>query len=334
VPSNFRVLTVMPPDKHHLRAGVWDLPEGVTRRAICVVLHGMTEFLEKYGEVADELLSRGFTVASFDWRSQGASERRRAGNRASHVGHFEEYDKDLAAFLMQTVEPLQGNERVPLIVLAHSMGAHILLRYLHEHHRRFAAAVLVVPMLDIHTQPYSQRVTRAVTMALNLRRPSTRLLFGSEERDPLHAKFEDNRTTSDRHRFERTRTLLKEQPFLRVHGPTFGWLSAAFASMRRVMRRGFAEEITTPTLIFGAGKDRIVITQAIRDYAKRIEAARYAEIKDAEHEILMEKDSIRAQFWNEFDAFVNEKLITAVPFVAAARAPVEVKPVRGFSGKK
>ena len=199
----------MTPDKHHLRAGVWDLPDGVARRAICVVLHGMTEFLEKYGEVADELRARGFTVVSLDWRSQGASERRRAGNRASHVGHFEEYDKDLAAFLMQAVEPLQTAERVPVIALAHSMGAHILLRYLHEHHRRFAAAVLVAPMLEINTQRYSPRVTRAVTMALNLRTPSTRLLFGTEERDPLHAKFEDNLTTSDRHRFERTRALLK-----------------------------------------------------------------------------------------------------------------------------
>ena len=64
----FRVLTVMTPDKRHLRAGIWELSEGTQKRAICVLLNGHTEFLEKYQEVADELRDRGFEVVSLDWR--------------------------------------------------------------------------------------------------------------------------------------------------------------------------------------------------------------------------------------------------------------------------
>ena len=33
---------------------------------------------------------------------------------------------------------------------------------------------------------------------------------------------------------------------------------------------------------------------------------RYVEIPEAEHEILMENDSIRAKFWSEFDRFVGD----------------------------
>ena len=39
-------------------------------------------------------------------------------------------------------------------------------------------------------------------------------------------------------------------------------------------------------------------------FAKRLPHARYVEFEDAEHEILMERDDIRARFWREFDAFV------------------------------
>src|SRR5262245_55185000 len=97
----------MTTDKRQLRGGVWELPREVRKRAICVVLNGHTEFLEKYEEVAGELKERGFEVVSLDWRGQGASERRSYGNRAGHIGSFEEYDADLAALLLQAVEPIQ-----------------------------------------------------------------------------------------------------------------------------------------------------------------------------------------------------------------------------------
>jgi lysophospholipase len=308
--TTFRALTVMTPDKRHLRGGIWELPEGTEPRAICVVLNGHTEFLEKYQEVADELRARGFVVVSMDWRGQGASERRSYGNRSGHVGNFEEYVFDLASLMLQVVEPIQRarSSPVPVIALGHSMGAHVLLRYLHDHPRRFAAAVAVAPMLDVHTGKYSPAVTRLITTFFNLRKPSTRLVFGTEERDPLELQFKDNAVTSDPNRFERTQQLLRAQPFLRIFGPTFGWLGAALQSMSRLKRKGFAQDITTPLLVFGAGRDRVVHVEAVRAFVKNLPNAHYVEIKDAMHEILMENDSIRARFWSEFDAFVNEKL--------------------------
>jgi lysophospholipase len=81
--------------------------------------------------------------------------------------------------------------------------------------------------------------------------------------------------------------LMRAQPFLRVYGPTFGWLGAALRSIRKVKRRGFPEEIVTPILIVAAGADRVVGTPADRDYVKRLTKANYVEIEGAEHEILM-----------------------------------------------
>ena len=296
----------MTPDGRQLRAAVWPLPEGVTRRAIAVVLNGHTEFLEKYQEVAAELNARGFDVASLDWRGQGASERRVRGNRAGHVGNFEEYDFDLAAVLLQVVEPLRRDASVPLIGIGHSMGGHILLRSLHDHPRRFRCAVAVAPMLDIQLGPYSPATVHLTTALYNLLKPSTRFVYGVEGRDPLELTFDKNAVTSDRTRWERNQAYLRAQPFLRINGPTFGWLNAAFRSMARMRKPSYAEGISTPLLMFGAGRDQVVKTEALREFAKHLPKGRYIEIAEAEHEILQENDGIRARFWSEFDAFAKE----------------------------
>ena len=278
--------------------------EGPARR-ICVLLHGLTEFIEKYDEVAGELLARGFTVATFDWRGQGQSARLLEDTRKAHVVDFSEFDADLTAFLDQIVRPLGD---APRIALAHSMGAHVLLRRLHGHPNDVAAAALCAPMLAVQTGKYPMWFTRALTALFNFHGPSEAFVWGSEERDPLMLPFADNRVTSDPVRFERMQKLLHDHPEIRICGPTFGWLGAAFRSMNRLNAPGFAEAITTPLLVFGAGRDQIVHVEPVRDFAQRLPHARYVEIAEAEHEILMESDSIRAQFWAEFDKFVKEQL--------------------------
>ncbi|HEX5282389.1 MAG TPA: alpha/beta hydrolase [Micropepsaceae bacterium] len=307
IAPDFRAQTIITPDQHQLRAGIWSMPGRAPSRAICVLLNGHTEFLEKYAEVAGELCARGFEVVSLDWRGQGASERRVYGNRAGHIGNFEEYDIDLAALILQVVEPMQRSlpAPLPLVAVAHSMGGHILLRYLHDHPRRLLCAVLCAPMVDIETGKFSPAIAQLVAWLLNLRRPSKRPIFGIERHDPLELRFEDNVVTCDRGRFERNQDMLRQQPFLRISGPTFGWLGAAFQSIRRMRRRRFAGDVVTPLLVFGAGEDKVVRSEAIRALCQRLPNARYVEIKGARHEILMETDAIRAGFWRDFDAFMD-----------------------------
>jgi lysophospholipase len=111
--------------------------------------------------------------------------------------------------------------------------------------------------------------------------------------------------TSDRARFARTQDLLGANHALGLGGPSWGWLRAAYRSMIAMNRPGFAESISTPCLIFGAGRDRVVSTAAIRDFAGRLSNGTYIEIPEAEHEILMESNSVRARFWAAFDSFIS-----------------------------
>jgi lysophospholipase len=312
VSDAFETRGLQAPDARFLRACIWHLPPGVARRGVCVLLGGHSEFAEKYGEVAGELNARGFTVATVDWRGQGASERLARGNYKSHVTNFAEYELDVVTLMKQVVDPLLREQgRVPVIALAHSMGGHILLRFLHEYPGPIAAAVLCAPMMTINFGGVPPWLVRIVVRLANLRKGSQRFIPGASTHDPLDIPFEKNRLTSDRGRYERTLAILRKEPYLRVFGPTFGWLKAAIASVALVNRRSYARDIETPVLIIGAGNDRIVPTSGTRQFVKLLPDAAYIEIANSEHEVLMENDAIRAQFWTAFDAFVNERLESA-----------------------
>ena len=288
-----------------LRVGVF--PAGRAAR-VCVLLNGQTEFIEKYFEVIDELRSRNFCVVTMDWRGQGGSVRALTDPLKVHVSDFSEYDDDLASLMDQVVRPLDAR---PPISIAHSMGGHNLLRTLHAKPNSFALAVLSAPMIAVSTRGTPAFLARAVTAAMNARGVSPAWVWGMDKRDPLSLSFKDQVVTSDRMRFQRTQDLLARTPSVRLLGPTWGWLEAAYRSMRAMQVRGYAESIATPTLFFGAGKDRICLTEPARAFAARMPNGKFIDLEDAEHEILMENDSIRARFWQGFDAFIAEHGIDA-----------------------
>jgi lysophospholipase len=287
-------------DGTRLRTGVF---EATPSRGVCVLLGGQTEFIEKYVEVIGELQSRGFTVATFDWRGQGGSMRLLADPLKAHIRDFAEYDDDLTSFLERVVRPLSPQ---PPIALAHSMGGQILLRSLHDKPGAICAAALSAPMLGVSARGYPAPVVRLVTALQNAFGQADEFAWGMAERDPFLVDFDRQLCTSDRARFARTQEFLMRHPTLRLAGPSWGWLEAAYRSMARVMAPGFAEAIQTPVLICAAGRDCIVRLEAEREFARRLPHGTYLELEDSGHEILMENDSIRARFWQAFDEFVKK----------------------------
>ena len=272
---------------------------------VCVLLNGQTEFIEKYFEVIDELRMRGFAVVTMDWRGQGGSTRALADPLKVHIEDFSQYDDDLETLMHEVVAPLAKR---PPIGLAHSMGGHNLLRCLHEQRDAFACTVLCAPMIAINTRGQPAWLARAVTASMVLRGASQGWVWGMKGRDQLKVAFDNQVVTSDPKRFQRTIELLKKNPDIRLGGPTWGWLEAAFRSMREMRAHRYAGAISTPTLIVGAGHDRVCISRAAKVFASHMAQGRYVEVDGAEHEILMEQDRFRFQFWKHFDAFVNAQV--------------------------
>ena len=300
-PIEYRFLSSR--DGTRLRAATATAASGPPARGVCVLLSGQTEFVEKYSEVIDDLTARGFDVTTLDWRGQGGSQRALTDPLKAHIRDFAEYDDDLSTFMDMVVR--QMSERPP-IVLAHSMGGHILLRALHDRPKQFAAAVLSAPMIRAQTRGYNPTLARAVCRVQNLLGHGNDWVWGMAERDPLKMSFADQLVTSDQARFQRTQDFIATHGDLRLAGPTWGWLEAAYRSIAKVTAAGYPEAITTPLLVCGAGKDRIVDTAATAEFAKRLPNGIWLDMTGAEHEILMERDELRAQFWAAFDEFFGK----------------------------
>jgi lysophospholipase len=63
-------------------------------------------------------------------------------------------------------------------------------------------------------------------------------------------------------------------------------------------------KIRQPLMLIAAGRDEIVSTAAIEDFAIRLRAGSHLIVAGAKHELMMELDRYRVQFWAAFDAFV------------------------------
>jgi lysophospholipase len=288
-------------DGLRLRCGLWR-PDGPPLRGAMVLLGGRGEFLEKYDETAAALNRRGYVVHGLDWRGQGLSGRLLPQRRKGHVADYGDYLADLALFIRRRVMATGGG---PLRLLAHSMGAHIALRWMHDDPGPIAAAVMVSPMIALFDHPPQRWLARGLAeaaLACGLGRCD---LPGNGRREEAQALFAGNPLTSDRRRFQRQAGLLRQMPALAIHGPTFGWLAATLRSIARLQSPGFAEAIDRPVLIIGAGEDRVVSVAAQERFCRRLPRGEWVCISTAKHEILQESDPLQAVFWQHFDRFAG-----------------------------
>jgi lysophospholipase len=274
----------------------------VACRGTVVLLGGRSEFIEKYSETIDELDQRRYAVYTFDWRGQGLSDRLLANRYKGFVHTYDDYLTDLTDFMRAIVQP---QAVTPVILLAHSMGAHIALRYMHDKPEIVAKAVLTSSLVDIAASGLSKdlikRIVRLVSKAGFRESYATR----SKDFDPTKKRFVNNRLTSDPNRFRRLNKLIVGNPDLATGGVTFGWLDAMFRSIEKIRASEFAERIMTPTLFIAAGDDAVVSIEAQRDICRRMPNCRMVTIPHARHEIMIETDTVRSAFWEAFDGFVK-----------------------------
>jgi lysophospholipase len=300
VPDGAIVGTVVTPDGVRLRYARWR-PTGHRAQGTICLMQGRSEPIEKYFETIGDLRRRGFTVAAFDWRGQGGSDRHLRNPMKGHVDSFAEYDRDLEAFVQQVMLP---DCPPPHYALAHSMGAMVALRAAHTNRLRFARMVLSAPFVGFGpTRPPPPVACRiaAATTAIGLGELSA---HGQATETIARIPFEGNRLTGDPRRFEVARAVAVKLPQVSIEGPTYGWIYAACRACREAAEPDFAPAIKVPTLIVVGALDRIVSITAIERLVSEMRTGGQVVVAGAEHELLMERDPIREQFFAAFDAFI------------------------------
>ncbi|ACL56717.1 alpha/beta hydrolase [Methylobacterium nodulans] len=321
IPPGARTLAVPTRDGLTLRAATWAPTTRTAKGTVCLI-QGRAEFIEKYYETIGDLRARGFAVAAFDWRGQGGSDRTVEDAHKGHVGDFEEYRLDLDAIADHVLEPLMPQ---PVFGLAHSMGGAVCLIAAREEGLPFSRLVTVAPMLGIAMVRRPRAAMRAAAL-LNGLGLGRRYVPGGSPVSIATKPFPGNRLTTDPVRYARNAAAALAVGAGAVGDPTVAWLAAAFRAMRCLEDPRCPVGIRLPVLVIAAGEDPVCSTPAIQRFAARLKAGHTITLRGARHEILMEQDAIREQFWAAFDAFVPGTPVPAAreaDLVALERMPSE-----------
>ncbi|HUD86911.1 MAG TPA: alpha/beta hydrolase [Xanthobacteraceae bacterium] len=298
VPDNYVTGALKTPDGVTLRFARWQPPAG--RRGTVCIFQGRGEWIEKYFETVRDLRARGFAVTALDWRGQGLSDRALSDRHKGYVRDFSQYDSDLETFMREIVLP---DCPPPLFALGHSTGATVLIRAAYRGRRWFDRMVLTAPLIDLqgfNASPTAKLVVRAMRIA-----GFGALYVPKHEVGVMEARpFFGNILTSDPVRYARNAAILEAEPALALGPPTVAWADAAFRAMRAMRERSYPARIRQPILIMAAGSDALVSNTAIEDFATLLRAGSHLVVAGSQHEILMEQDRYRSQFWAAFDAFV------------------------------
>lgn len=271
-------------------------------RGTILFLIGRGDFIEKYAETFHDLTDAGWGVVTFDWRGQGLSGRLGDAPEKGHAISFDPWLRDLGEIIGWANAEMPG----PCLGIAHSMGAHLLLRHLAAGGGGVARAALLSPMLGMLAPPIGPRLARVLarTMVLSGRGgdyvagggPRIKAAAGSERQTLL---------TSDAERYGDEAWWSGEEPGFSMGSATYGWLNAAFGSVALLF--GALARVRVPLLVMIPAMDRLVDNAATRRAAAMLPDATLVVVEGAGHELLRETDAVRAGVLAQVTAFLEKR---------------------------
>ena len=295
IPAGMELTAWSAPDGWRHRLMRWPQADGTRKRGSLLWAGGRGDFLEKYLETFADWHGRGWEVSSFDWRGQGRSRRGAATEEP-----FETMAADLALLIARWRAAGEG----PYVAVAHSMGAHLLLRLLVERSPELDAVVLVAPMIAVNSGPLPGAAAALVAAGARRIGMAGRPLWAAPlARAPAGSKRQ-RALTGCVERYEDEAWWWAQEDGYAPVPPTFGWIDAAYRSARAFTPAALAR-IDVPVLLIGASGDRLVDPRAIRRTARLLPRSELMMIDDSAHEILREREEVRAAALLRIDAFLD-----------------------------
>ncbi len=293
-PDGAEILWFKGSEGRNLRACVAPALSKSGPRGTAIVCPGRTEFIEKYFEVGRELQTMGFAVVILDWPGQGLSERLLDDTKKGNIDRFETFMGALANGLDQ----LQDRLPRPHVSLAHSMGGAIALAAISQGLVKVDAAAFCAPMWGLKSRFFGMRYLvwamratgRAGDYAIQPGPPET---------------FETNIVTHDKQRWQMQRALIDAQPDLELGPVTWGWLGASLSIVDTFSKPKALRQVAIPVFVASAEEEQLVDNAAHEKICARLPDCEHGVIEGAMHEILMETDTRRQEFWEGFQRLLR-----------------------------
>jgi alpha-beta hydrolase superfamily lysophospholipase len=235
-------------------------------RALLLLWHGFGDHSGRYAHVAARLAGRGYAVWALDQRGHGLS----PGPRG-HISRFAQFLGDVAALRRRAA----GEVAAPQVLLGHSFGGLVVLRYLETGPQGVAGAVVTSPFLDVAMRAPAWKLWAAKLLAGPL--PGLGMSTGLDtallSTDPAIGR------------------AAAADPLYHGRMTPAAWREIQAAQQAVVAE---ADRIVTPLLFLLAGDDRIVARAAAAALARSLPVAPdVVEYGGMYHEILNERDQAR-----------------------------------------
>lgn len=284
-------------DGRRLRVALWPC-DGA--RETVLIFTGRTEYVEKYGALADALNGAGYAAASLDWRGQGLSDRLIEPRWRGHIETFDQYQTDVS-ILLETIH--DAGLPAPSCVFGHSMGGAIALRALHSG-LPVKSAVFSAPMWGIGMAPALRPAAWVLTRLADAFGLGGTLSPGTQDRTFIQADaFEDNKLTTDPEFWAQMVRQIETAPDLELGGPSLHWVRQAVTECATLAKMASP---SIPALTLLGTDERIVDTQRIHDRMDRWSNGTLTLVPGAQHEVLMETRNLRAAAIKQICAFIAE----------------------------
>jgi lysophospholipase len=281
-----------------IRYKKWENPNEI---GAVVIIPGRGDPFLSFEETIYDLAQKGYSVYAMDERGQGSSDRLLSDPQKGYVTHFEDYVHDAKVFVDSVVNARPHEKR---FILAHSMGGAIAASYCYHYPSDFTAAILVAPMLEIVTSPFTMWEARVIAWVEMFLGRGKEYAPTQNPYDP-NETFESNKLTESKVRWENKHEILVDNKSLQLGGATNQWVTRALSAGRKI--HSIADRIETPILLLTAGADQVVQIpeQAyFCKHAKRCQAV--APYSGSQHDILAERDSIRDDAMSQIFEFMSE----------------------------
>ncbi len=292
-------------DGHAIRRIDWPGAAG-QRRGSILFLPGRGDFYEKYLETLEEWHRAGWRVTAADWRGQGDSGRLGGHPHTGHVEDFGQWVGDLAVLWAQWKADTPG----PHVIIAHSMGGHLVLRALIERAVDPDAAVLDAPMLRMAGPPLPLAMLQAIASMMTKMGDPRRQAWKGSEKPGEDVAGRQALLTHDADRYADELWWRTKRPQVQMGPASWRWVERAYASTRLIEAPGALEGVTTPVLMVSTRCDKLVRHAAVLRAARRLPQGEVLEFgAEARHEILREVGPVRRRAMEGIARFLE----TAAP---------------------
>ncbi|MFT8356783.1 MAG: alpha/beta fold hydrolase [Bifidobacterium aquikefiri] len=276
-------------------------------RGAVVISHGITEFAEKFNEVAWYFLLSGYSVCIIEHRGHGQSARDVTDPNLVWIDDWNRYIEDMSHFCSQIAQ--EYADGLPLCLFGHSMGGGIGAAVLEQHPTIFDKAVLSSPMIAPRTGLPNWLATAFISSACAIgfsrRMAPGQLPFVAAVRAQDYA----NASVSRVNWFH---ALRMNDMRRHTSAPTYSWVREALKLSHSVLQPRMCERIETPLLLFQSGNDDYVLNPPQNRFVQQVHdggcPAELIRIDNGRHELFGMPNPAMGPYIDRIISFFNDPI--------------------------